>query len=163
MKSFFSSLWPAQLYTGQTVYETLQKFYYKNCTKTFNSTTDHSYHVTSSTAHSSYFPVNHNSIPPSILPLAPCIGPLHVSLNGREILFNDFSPFSANIYEQLFPKCRLAKHPKPWRITMILETAYGGWFYKRDSIKDKFEQRRLLPFSQRALRLFRRFKDKVCR
>ena len=98
--------WPAQFYTGQTVYETLQKFYHKNCTKTFNSTTDHSCHMTSSTAHSSYVPVNHNSIPPSILPLTPCIGPLHVSLNGREILFNDFSPFSANIYEQLFPKCK---------------------------------------------------------
>ena len=103
------------------------------------------------------------SHPQFCLSCTPCIRPLHLSLNGREILFNDFSPFSANIYEQLFPKCRLAKHPKPCRITMILETAYGGWFYKRDSIKDKFEQRRLLPFSQRALRLFRRFKDEVCR
>ena len=24
----------------------------------------------------------------------------------------------------LFPKCKLAKHPKPWRITMMLETVY---------------------------------------
>ena len=39
---------------------------------------------------------------------------------------------------------------------MILETAYGGWFHKRDSVKDKFKQRKLLRSSQRALRLFRR-------
>ena len=177
--------WPSQLYTRQTVCETLQKFYHKNCAKTFTSTTDHSYHMASYTAHSSYVPANHNSSPPSILSLIPCIGPLHVSLNGREMLFNDFSPFSANIYEQLFPKCKLGKHPKPWRITMILETVYAGWFHKRDSVKGNFKQRRLLPSSQSALRLFRRdrfrsvwwkhkfylkfrrnvcrFKDEVCR
>ena len=163
---FFSTTWRLafQLYTRQTVYETLQKFYHKNCTETFTSTTDHSYHMASYTAHLSHVPVNHNSSPPSILSLIPCIGPLHVSLNGREMLFNDFSPFPANIYEQLFPKCKLGKHPKPWRITMILETVYGGWFHKRDSVKDKFKQRRLLPSSQGALRLFRRdcFRS-VCR
>ena len=148
--------WPSQLYTRQTVYETWQKFYHENCTKTFTSTTDHSYHIASYTAHSSYVPVNRNSSPPSILSLIPCIGPLHVSLNGREMLFNDFSPFSANMYEQLFPKCKLGKHPKLWRITMILASVYGGWFHKRDSVKDKFKQRRLLPSSQSAVRLFRR-------
>ena len=133
---FFPQLgdWPSQLYTRQTVYETLPKFYHKHCTKTFTSTTDHYYHMASYTAHSSCVPVNHNSSPPSILSLIPCIGPLHVSLNGREMLFNDFSPFPANIYEQLFPKCKLGKHPKPWRITMILETVYGGWLHKRDSV-----------------------------
>ena len=31
---------------------------------------------------------------------------------------------------------------------MILETVYGGWLNKRDSLKDKFKQRRLLPSSQ---------------
>ena len=101
-------------------------------------------------------PVKHSSSPPSILSLIPWIGPLHVSLNGREMLFNDFSPVSANNYFQPFPKCKLGKHPKSWRKTMILETVYGGWFHKRDSVKDKFKQRRLLPSSQRALRLFRR-------
>ena len=101
-------------------------------------------------------PVKHNSSPPSILSLIPWIGPLHVSLNGREMLFNDFSPFSANNYEQPFPKCKLGKHPKPWRKTKILETVYGGWFHKRDSVKDKFKQRRLLPSFLRALPLFRR-------
>ena len=112
--------------------------------------------MASYTAHSSYVPINHNSSPPSILSLIPCIGPLHVSLNGREMLFNDFSPFPANIYEQLFPKCKLGKDPKPWRINMIFETVYGGWLNKRDSVKDKFKQRRLLPSSQSAWHLLRR-------
>ena len=139
--------WPSQLYTRQTVYETLQKkFYHKNCTKTVTSTTDHSYHMTSAAAHSSYVPVNLNSSPPSILSLIPCIGPLHVSLNGSETLFNDFQPFFANIYEQLFPKSKLAKHPKPWRISMILETVYGGWLHIRDSVKEKFKQSRVIEY-----------------
>ena len=137
LKSYFFPQpgdWPSQLYTRQTVYETLPKFYHKHCTKTFTSTADHYYHMASYTAHSSCVPVNHNSSPPSILSLIPCIAPLHVSLNRREMLFNYFSPFSANNCEQLFPKCKLGKHPKPWRITMILETVYGGWFHKRDSV-----------------------------
>ena len=137
LKSYFSPQpgdWPSQLYTRQTVYETLPKFYHKHCTKTFTSTADHYYHMASYTAHSSCVPVNHNLSPPSILSLIPCIAPLHVSLNRREMLFNYFSPFSANNCEQLFPKCKLGKHPKPWRITLILETVYGGWFHKRDSV-----------------------------
>ena len=138
--------WPAQFYTRQIVYETLQKFYHKNCTKTVTSTTDHSYHMTSAAAHSSYVPVNLNSSPPSILSLIPGIGPLHVSLNGSETLFNDFQPFFTNIDEQLFPKSKLAKHPKPWRISMILETVYGGWLHIRDSVKEKFKQSRGIEY-----------------
>ena len=102
--------------------------------------------MTSAAAHSSYVPVNLNLSPPSILSLIPCLGPLHVSLNGRETLFNDFQPFFANIYEQLFPKSKLAKHPKPWRISMILETVYGGWLHIRDSVKEKFKQSRGIEY-----------------
>ena len=96
---FFSTIWRLAF---QAVHKanclrnllyTRQKFYHKNHAKTFTSTTDHYYHMASYTAHSCYVPVNHNSSPPSILSLIPCIGPLHVSLNGGEMLFNDFSPF----------------------------------------------------------------------
>ena len=83
--------WPTQLYTRHTLYETLQKFYNKNCSKTFTSTTDHSYHMTSSTAHSSYVPVNLNSSPSSILSLISCIGPLHVSFSQHVNLPNILS------------------------------------------------------------------------
>ena len=131
--------WPAQFYTRQIVYETLQEFYHKNCTETFTSTTvtDHSYHMTSAAAHSSYVPVNLNLSPPLILSLIPCIGPLHVSLNGRETLFNDLQPSFANIYEQLFPKSKLA-----------LEDKYdiGDWLHIRDCVKEKFKQSRGIEY-----------------
>ena len=112
--------WPTQLYTRHTLYETFQKFYHKNCSKTFTSTTDHSYHMTSSTAHSSHVPVNLNSSPPSIL---------------SHIMHCTTARF-------LFPTCTLAKHPKPWGIIMMLETVYGGWFHIRGSVKDKHKQSR---------------------
>ena len=101
--------WPSQLYTRQTVYETLPKFYHKHCTKTFTSTTDHYYHLASCTTHSSCVPVNHNSSPPSILSLIPCIGPLHVSLNRRKMLFNDFSLFPQTIMNNLSQNVNWAK------------------------------------------------------
>ena len=66
-------------------------------------------------------PVKHNSSPPSILSLIPWIGPLHVSLNGREMLFNDFSPFSANNYFQPFPKCKLSLGGKLWYWRLFME------------------------------------------
>ena len=112
LKSYFFPQpgdWPSQLYTRQTVYETLPKFYHKHCTKTFTSTTDHYYHVASYTAHSSCVPVNHNSSPPSILSLIPCIGPLHVSLNRRKMLFNDFSLFPQTIMNNLSQNVNWAK------------------------------------------------------
>ena len=66
-------------------------------------------------------PVKHNSSPPSILSLIPWIGPLHVSLNGREMLFNDFSSFSANNYFQPFPKCKLSLGGKLWYWRLFME------------------------------------------
>ena len=88
-------------------------------------------------------PVKHNSSPPSILSLIPWIGPLHVSLNGREMLFNDFSSFSANNYFQPFPKCKLSLGGKLWYWRLFMEAGSTKETVLRTSLK-------------RALRLFRR-------
>ena len=68
----------------------------------------------------------------------PCIGPLHISLNGQETLFDEFRDFFEIIYTKLFQKSKLAKNPKPWRISLILEVVYGGWLYIRESVREKF-------------------------
>jgi len=75
---------------------------------------------------------------PAILSLLPCIGPLHISLNGQETLFDEFRDLFELIYTKLFPNSKLAKIPKPWHISLLLKVAYGGWLYIRESVKEKF-------------------------
>ena len=43
----------------------------------------------------------------------PCIGPLHISLNGRETVFKCFIGFFEIIHNQLFPRSKLSKSPRP--------------------------------------------------
>ena len=76
-----------------------------------------------------------NSDQPAILSLMPCIGPLHISLNGQETLFDEFRDLFEIIYTKLFPKSKLAKAPKPWRISLILEVVCGGWLNIRESVR----------------------------
>ena len=74
----------------------------------------------------------------AIFSLLPCIGPLHISLNGQETLFDEFRDLFELIYTKLFPKSKLAKIPKPWHISLLLKVACGGWLYIRESVKEKF-------------------------
>ena len=78
--------WPAQFYSRQVIYETLQKF----CCPfdVFDNRqvcpTDHSYaRVCSSKRIQQQMNVS-TSGQPGILSIIPCIGPLHISLNERE-------------------------------------------------------------------------------
>ena len=71
--------------------------------------------------------------------LVPMIGPLHISLNAREIILLKFHPFFVELYAFLFnSKKTLAKKPKPWRISLLLEVVYGGWLLVRDAIMSVF-------------------------
>ena len=74
----------------------------------------------------------------AIFSLLPCIGPLHISLNDQETLFNESRDLFELIYTKLFPKSKLAKIAKPWRISLLLKVACGGWLYIRESVKEKF-------------------------
>eukprot|EP00734_Pompholyxophrys_sp_LG126_P000200 Pompholyxophrys_sp_v1_NODE_39_length_3310_cov_8.940707.p1 type:complete len:958 gc:universal NODE_39_length_3310_cov_8.940707:3085-212(-) len=68
------------------------------------------------------------------------IGPLHVSLNVREMVVKKFvSELWIKFYRSIFGEGKkLAKKPKPWRITLILELAHGGWLQVRKLIRDSF-------------------------
>lgn len=132
--------WPAQFYSRQVIYETLQKFCCPS--HVFDNPqvcpTDHSYaRVCSSGPIQQQMNVS-TSGQPGILSIIPCIGPLHISLNGRETVFQDYRQFFETVYNNLFPKSKLAKNPKPWRISLILEVVYSGWLFIRDSVKSKF-------------------------
>ena len=67
----------------------------------------------------------HINSQPAILSLIPCIGPLHIFLSGRETVLKDFVDFFENIYNHLFPRSKLPKTLRPWRISLILES--GLW------------------------------------
>ena len=67
--------------------------------------------------------------------LIPFIGPLHISLNARENILLKFHKFFADLYAFLFgTKNPLARKPKPWRISFLLEVLHGGWLLVRDAI-----------------------------
>lgn len=68
----------------------------------------------------------------------PMIGPLHISVNSREDVMQNFHPFFKHLHENLFPKQKLAEKPKPGRTSLFLEVVYGGWTLIRPSIKQSF-------------------------
>eukprot|EP00112_Aurelia_sp_Birch-Aquarium-sp1_P025550 Seg855.2 transcript_id=Seg855.2/GoldUCD/mRNA.D3Y31 product="hypothetical protein" protein_id=Seg855.2/GoldUCD/D3Y31 len=67
------------------------------------------------------------NIPALCKSIAPLIGPLHISINSRECVLMIFHHIFADLYSFLFgSKAKLAKKPKPWRISLLLEVIYGG-------------------------------------
>ena len=71
--------------------------------------------------------------------MIPFIGPLHIFLNARENILLKFHAFFAELYSFLFSgKKVLAKKPKPWRISLLLEVVYGGWLFVRDALLSVF-------------------------
>eukprot|EP00794_Sanderia_malayensis_P020710 gene20710-22742_t len=71
--------------------------------------------------------------------IIPFLGPLHISLNSRETVFLKFHPVFNELYSFLFgQKAILAKRPKAWRQSLLLEVLYGGWSLIRDEITSVF-------------------------
>ena len=66
----------------------------------------------------------------------PTMGPLHVSLNAQENVVLKFITFFHALYLHLFKK-QLAKKPKPWRITLLLELVVGAWTLLRQPVLDR--------------------------
>ena len=63
----------------------------------------------------------------------------NISLNARECVLLNFHQVFADLYAFLFgKKAKLAKKPKPWRISLLLEVIYGGWTLIRDMILSVF-------------------------
>ena len=79
------------------------------------------------------------SLPAALQNVVPLIGPLHISLNARECILLIYHEIFADLYSFLFgKKAKLAKKPKPWRISLLLEVVYGGWTLIRDMILSVF-------------------------
>ncbi|PKB97921.1 hypothetical protein RhiirA5_432287 [Rhizophagus irregularis] len=68
-----------------------------------------------------------SGISPQILSIIPMIGLLHISLNSRETLFQQYHFFFEMIYHDLFEANKiLAQKPKPRLINLILNLTFYG-------------------------------------
>ena len=139
--------WPAQFYTRQTVYQSLpQQSNRFQVNPSLNNLDDHSYSMFKAGNTLDNLSTTAQVNKPSSA-VIPTMGPLHISLNSREHVFCSFYPFFKNIYEHLFPRCKLAEKPKPWRITMLLEVVYGAWTLIRNSAQDIFASSKNIQFA----------------
>ena len=87
------------------------------------------------------------SVPAALKNVVPLIGPLHISLNARECVLLNFHDGFADLYAFIFgTNAKLAKKPKPWRISLLLEVIYGGWTLIRDIILSVFYKSKDVQF-----------------
>ena len=115
--------WPCQFFCRQLVYKSMLQ---------------HNNTVPSTKKCQSPTNIANSNFPP-VTSLIPMVGPLHISLNSREHIFETFKPFFVTVYNDLF-HTKLANKPKPWRINLILETVYGGWTLIREQVMAKFKK-----------------------
>ena len=81
-----------------------------------------------------------SGISSQILSLIPMIGPLHISLNSRETLFQIYHFFFEMIYHNLFGENKiLAQKPKPTIINLILNLTFYGWKNIRNLVINRFK------------------------
>ena len=74
-----------------------------------------------------------------MLNLIPIIGPLHISLNSRETLFQTYHFFFEMLYHDLFGNKKiLSQKPKLTVISFILHLTYHGWKNIRDIVIKRF-------------------------
>ena len=67
------------------------------------------------------------------------MGPLHVSLNSRELVFLKNSVFFNKIYKGIFGANKdLGKTLRPWRIDLILQIVRMAWVDIVDAVYLKF-------------------------
>ena len=102
--------WPAQFYVHRAVYISCENFEVIQCTDTKE------------------FSCSRQAV-------VPLLGPLHVALNGKEAVMQNYHNFFKFIYECIFPNSKLADKSKPWRTAFLLEVAYGGWTLIRSKVK----------------------------
>ena len=71
--------------------------------------------------------------------IVPSMGPLHISLNSQEHVVRKHILFFKKLHRALFNR-ELANKPRPWRVTLLLELAYGGWTLIRQPVLDRLEK-----------------------
>ncbi len=83
--------------------------------------------------------LNNKMIPSFVMTFLPIIGPLHVSLNGHELVFVKNSFLFNNVYKGIFGKNKdLGKKPRSWRIDLMLHIMRVTWLDIVDIIYPKF-------------------------
>jgi hypothetical protein len=85
------------------------------------------------------FLVKNENIPEYITSFLPVMGPLHVSLNARELVFLKNSFLFNDIYKGIFGSRKtLGKKPRPWRIDLLLHIVRMAWHSIVDDVYLKF-------------------------
>ena len=83
--------------------------------------------------------LDNRNIPEFVTAFLPMMGPLHVLLNARELVFKKNSCLFNDIYKSIFGiRKNLGKKPRPWRIDLILYIVHLAWFEIADFIYSKF-------------------------
>ena len=83
--------------------------------------------------------LNNEMIPSFVMVFLPIIGPLHVSLNGRELVFMKNLFLFNDVYKGIFGKNKnLGKKPRPWRIDLMLHIMRIAWLDIVDITYSKF-------------------------
>lgn len=73
--------------------------------------------------------------PAFIRQLKPQQGPLHVLLNSQEDLVKVHHALFSELYTACFGQhAKLAKKPKPFRISSLVAIAFGGWLQVREMV-----------------------------
>ena len=75
------------------------------------------------------------------------LGPLHISLNSREILIMKYWPFFDKLWKAVMgQRKKLAAKPKPWRINLILHITYSAWLLIKTKVIQKFQTSKDLEY-----------------
>ncbi|RIB20838.1 hypothetical protein C2G38_2178254 [Gigaspora rosea] len=83
--------------------------------------------------------LNNEVVLPFVASFVPIMGPLHVSLNGCELVYKKNSFLFNDIYKGIFGKKKnLGKKPRPWRIDLILYLMRVAWLDISNVIYSKF-------------------------
>ncbi|RIB12203.1 hypothetical protein C2G38_2201278 [Gigaspora rosea] len=78
-------------------------------------------------------------IPSFVTSFLPIMGPFHVSLNSRELVFKQNSLLFNDIYKGIFGKKKnLGKKPRSWRIDLILYLMRVAWLEISNIVYSKF-------------------------
>ncbi|RIB19121.1 hypothetical protein C2G38_2182716 [Gigaspora rosea] len=83
--------------------------------------------------------LNNESIPQFVMSFLPILGPLHVSLNSRELVYKKNYLLFSDVYKSVFgAKKKLGQKPRPWRINLILHIVRLAWSNIADTVYSKF-------------------------
>ncbi|RIB13952.1 hypothetical protein C2G38_2324121 [Gigaspora rosea] len=83
--------------------------------------------------------LNNELIPLFIMAFVPMMGPLHIFLNSRELVFKKNSFLFNEVYKSIFgKKKKLGKKPRPWRIDLMLHVMHMAWLDISNIVFSKF-------------------------